>query len=174
MMALPAPVTDALQALPWSSYIRESSWGFPIVESAHVLAVVVLVGTIAVVDLRLIGLASSNCAVTEVSRDTLKWTWGAFIVAVVTGLGMLIPKLEDYLATPSLWLKFAFIVLAAANMAVFEFLTVRSVAQWDRGPPPLAAKVAGLVSLACWIVVVIFGRWIGYTVSGGMVFGGGF
>lgn len=165
---------DAMQALPWSVYMRESLWGFTIVESAHVLAVVVLVGTIAVVDLRLIGLTSTASAVTEVSRDTLKWTWGAFAIAMVTGLGMLVPKLDDYLATPSLWLKLSFIVLAAVNMAIFELLTMRGVSRWDCGPPPNAAKAAGLISLGCWIVVVIFGRWIGYTVSGGTVFGGGF
>ena len=172
---VPQAWLDALTSLSLSQFIRESSWAFPAIESIHVLAIVLVVGTIAIVDLRLIGIASNNCAVTQISRDTLKWTWGAFILAVITGSLMAIAKIDSYVVVPSFWLKFAFMFAAAINMLIFELVTFRSVRQWDANcGVPRAAKIAGTLSLVLWTLVVIFGRWIGYTVNFGSVFGGGF
>ena len=59
-------------------------------------------------------------------------------------------------------MKLALIVLAGVNMLVFHLITYRGVAAWDRGRIPFAARMAGAVSLACWIAVVAFGRWTAY------------
>ena len=62
------------------------------------------------------------------------------------------------------WIKMCVLVLAGINMLVFELITVRGVATWDREPtPPLPARLAGGISLACWALVVTFGRWTGFT-----------
>ena len=164
-----------LMSFPISDFIRESDWAFPAIESAHVVAVLLVVGTVSIVDLRLVGFASRNSAVTEISRDTLRWTWVAFVFAAITGSLMLMAKANDYFAVPSFWVKMFVMFLAAVNMLTFEVLTFRNVAQWDIGSSlPTAAKVAGTVSLALWVLVIIFGRWIGYTVDHGVVFGHGF
>ena len=56
-------------------------------------------------------------------------------------------------------------VIAGLNMAVFHIFTFKSVAHWDRDVPTLlGAKIAGGLSMLCWIVVVFCGRWIGFTV----------
>jgi hypothetical protein len=56
--------------------------------------------------------------------------------------------------------------LAGANMAVFHALTWRSIGQWDAArTTPTAAKVAGVLSLACWIVAIFCGRFIGFTLG---------
>ena len=58
----------------------------------------------------------------------------------------------------------ATIVLAGINMLVFELRTVKSVASWDKGvKPPSGARLAAALSIALWILVIIFGRWIGFT-----------
>jgi hypothetical protein len=172
---VPQEWLDALTSIPTSQFIRESSWAFPVIESIHVVAISLLVGTITIVDLRLIGIASNNRAITQISRDTLKWTWGAFVIAAITGSLMAMAKLDTYVPVPSFWLKFVFMFAAAVNMLIFELITFRSVRQWDADcKVPLAAKVAGTTSIALWTMVVIFGRWIGYTVNFGSVFGGGF
>jgi hypothetical protein len=59
----------------------------------------------------------------------------------------------------------AVIVLAGINMLIFELITVRSVQKWNLDPkPPLPARLAGGISLTCWVLVVVFGRWTGFTV----------
>ena len=73
-------ITDLLRSLEAASlaaYIKESPWAFPTIESFHVIAAALVVGTIAIVDLRLLGLASTGRGFTELSRDVLPWTWGA-------------------------------------------------------------------------------------------------
>jgi hypothetical protein len=59
------------------------------------------------------------------------------------------------------------IVIAGINMVIFEFITVRDVQKWNLNPtPPPPARLAGGISIACWILVVAFGRWIGFTLQG--------
>jgi hypothetical protein len=59
--------------------------------------------------------------------------------------------------------------LAGVNMLVFQFITSKNLANWDRGVPPFAAKIAGAVSILMWIGVVYFARMTGFTmVQGGV------
>lgn len=61
----------------------------------------------------------------------------------------------------------ALIALAGTNIAVFEFGTVSSVANWNAGAmPPPAARLAGVLSISCWVLVICFGRLIGFTLEG--------
>jgi hypothetical protein len=125
----------------------------------HVVAMILLTGTITIVDLRLIGVTSRRWAITEVARDTLTWTWIAFATSVVTGLLMVMSKAGEYFLVPAFWMKFVFMACAAANMVIFEFLTFRNVHAWDLDhSPPRAAKIAGFLSLFFWGLVIIMGR----------------
>ncbi len=151
---------------PLAQYIAESSWAFPTFESIHVIAIVTVIGTIAVMDLRLLGVASANSAVTEMSRDTLPWTWGAFIVAFITGSLLFISKANDYTVNPFFLWKMVMVVIAGLNMAIFHLFTWRTVKTWDSDcEVPLGGKIAGGLSLAFWIIVVVLGRAIGFTLD---------
>ena len=151
---------------PLAQYIAESSWAFPTFESIHVIAIVTVIGTIAVMDLRLLGVASAQCAVTEMSRDTLPWTWGAFIVAFITGSLLFISKANDYTVNPFFLWKMVMVVIAGINMAIFHLFTWRTVKTWDTDcQVPLGGKIAGGLSLTFWIVVVVLGRAIGFTLD---------
>ncbi len=159
-------VSQAIAAWPLAQYIAESSWAFPTFESIHVIAIVTVIGTIAVMDLRLLGVASNACAVTEMSNDTLKWTWGAFILAFITGSLLFISKATDYTLNPFFLWKMVMIVVAGINMAVFHFFTWKTVKTWDSDcAVPLGGKIAGGLSLFFWIVVVFLGRAIGFTLD---------
>ena len=154
-----------LQGTPLALFIAESSWAFPTVESVHVLAIVLVVGSISVVDLRLLGIASANRPVSDVSNDVLPVTWACFAIAAVTGLLLFVSKATSYIENWPFRIKMILLVLAGLNMLAFHFLTYREVSGWDhaRRPPP-AARTAGALSLLFWIGVVAFGRWIGFTV----------
>jgi hypothetical protein len=146
-------------------YIAASSWAFPTIETVHVIAIVTVVGSIAVMDLRLLGLASKESPVTEMSTDTLPWTWGAFVIALISGGLLFISKATTYMVNPFFLWKMVLIAIAGLNMAVFHVLTWRTVKQWDVGPLPRGAKIAGGVSLGFWIVVVFVARAIGFTLD---------
>src|SRR4051812_8114496 len=80
-----------------ASFVSQSTWAFPTVETIHVFALVVVVGTIAIVDLRLLNVASRNRPVTQVSNDVLPVTWSAFGLAVLTGGLLFSSKASHYL-----------------------------------------------------------------------------
>jgi uncharacterized membrane protein len=154
-----------LQNSAVGSFISVSTWAFPTIETVHVFALVIVVGTIAIVDLRLLSVASRNRSVSQLSNDVLPITWTAFCLAAVTGGLMFSSKAVEYLANWPFRIKMALLALAGLNMIYFHFMTYRTVHKWDSADrAPSAARFAGALSLTFWIGVVVFGRWIGFTV----------
>jgi hypothetical protein len=144
--------------------VRESSWIFPAFESIHVVAIVLVLGSIAWLDLRLVGLTSRGRAVSEVSNEMLPWTWASFVVATVFGLLLFASKPVAYVGMAFFDVKMVLILLAGLNMLYFENVVFKTVANWDRDPiPPANARFAGGLSLAFWLSVVICGRLIGFV-----------
>jgi hypothetical protein len=156
---------SAMQATPWGTAVRESTWLFPTIESAHVLSLVLVVGSIMMVDLRLLNLASRERSVRELTDDILPWTWTAFIAAAITGTLLFSSSAIRYSHIWQFEAKMCMLILAAVNMGIFHLGAFRSVAEWDRHPvhPPLAAKLAGGISLCIWVSIVGLGRWIGFA-----------
>jgi len=151
---------------PVGTAIRESGTYFPTIESVHVLAITSVVGSIAVVDLRLLGLASRNRAVTRLTADVLPYTWTAFVVAVITGSLLFSSNAVKYSQNHFFEAKMALLVLAGLNMLAFHFITSRDIRRWDESPDvPIAVRLAGGLSLALWIAIISCGRWVGFTMS---------
>lgn len=147
-------------------FVMESSWAFPLTESIHVIAIALVVGLIAIIDLRLLGLASSKVSLTRLIAEILPWTWGAFVVAVLSGLVMFVSQPAGYFNNTAFRLKVLLLVMAGCNMLIFHFVTCRDVAGWGNGPStPAAAKLAGGASLTFWVAIVVLGRQIGFTMT---------
>jgi hypothetical protein len=153
-----------LEATPVALTIRENEILFPWIEAVHVLAIVLVVGTISIIDLRLLGVASLDRAATRLMRDVLPVTWGAFVIAAITGGLLFASNAHNYAHNFFFQGKMMLLAAAGLNMATFHVFGIREVAHWDtmRRTPP-AARVAGALSLLLWIAVVAFGRWIGFT-----------
>jgi hypothetical protein len=152
-----------LQNLSFPTEIRESVWMFPTIETVHVFALVFVVGSIMMVDLRLLGLGNQDRPFTEIAAESLPWTWSAFGLAATAGALLFSSKAVTYYADTPFRLKMLCLVLAAINMGAFHLFGLRRIAEWDRGRPPLSARLAGGVSLSLWILIVAAGRWIGFT-----------
>jgi hypothetical protein len=159
------PLWDKIELSPVGDFVASSSWAFPTIETVHVIAIVTVFGTVAMMDLRLLGLASKENRITELSRDTLTWTWGAFLLAAITGTLLWFSKAHIYMREPWFYAKMILIGVAGINMAIFHAVTWRTIGQWDAGPPPKAAKIAGFTSLALWVVVIACARMIGFTLG---------
>jgi hypothetical protein len=156
-----------LQGLPLSVFIHKTAWAFTTVEVVHVFAIAFMIGTIMIVDLRLLGFASAKRPFTEFSRMLLPFTWVAFAIAVIAGALLFMSRPLEYFDNAVFWTKMVLIALAGINMFVFEFITVRSVKDWDVAKtPPLAARLAGGISITCWLLVLACGRLIGFSLQG--------
>jgi len=145
--------------------IRESNLLFPAIESVHVLMATTVVGSIAIVDLRLIGYAAHRKGARQLILDLLPFTWVAFAIAAVTGTLLFTSNSLGYAANVPFLAKMVALVFAGFNMAIFHLTAYRRIGEWnDALPPPKAVRISGAISLALWIVIVFLGRWIGFTV----------
>jgi hypothetical protein len=162
-------ITDALhwvERTPVAVFVSHSTWGFSALLSIHILAVAIVFGMIAMVDLRLIGMAGRQSAVTALCREALPWTWSAFALSVVTGTLLFTAQPLKYWANDAFRMKFAILALAGLNMLVFQLITYRGVARWDRDPAvPWAGRLAGAISLGSWIAIIAYGRWTAYQMT---------
>jgi hypothetical protein len=151
-----------LEMLPLAARIGES-WWFPLLESIHVLTAMFVVGSILCVDLRLLGLAAMRYPATRFTRELLTWTWGAFALALVSGLGMFITRAGHYATNRAFQAKLVLLALAALNMLLFQYLGRRDIAQWETASrTSTGARFAGAASLLCWVGVTLAGRWTGH------------
>src|SRR5262245_1411497 len=157
-------VVQWLQSTALAVFIHDHAWAFTTIQVVHVVAISLLIASIAIVDLRLLGLRFARHPVTELTAIVLPWTWTAFTIAALTGSLMFISQAVAYFSNYTFWLKMSLLLAAGINMLIFEFITVRGVGNWDRSPAlPLAAKLAGGISISCWLLVFVLGRIIGFT-----------
>ena len=161
------PILQSIQDSGVAATIRGSVVLFPLIEAVHVIFLALVFGTIMIVDLRLLGLASRERSFTRLSRELLRLTWLGFAGAVITGALMFSADPISYAANTAFLIKLFLLVLAGANMAVFHVLALRTVGDWDAlHPTPGRARLAGAISLVLWIGIVFAGRAIGFTISG--------
>ncbi len=153
-----------LASTPWSIALHESLYAYPLIETTHVLSLMLFVGTTLVVDTRLLGWRFAEVPVSEVTGRVLPWTVAGFVIAVVTGalLFYAIP-VRTY---QSIWFraKVVMLLVAGANAGLFHRHVSHGGAPWDRDArPPTRVRLAGAVSLVAWSVVIISGRMIAYN-----------
>ena len=114
----------------------------------------------------ILGLASKSWTVTQMSKDTLHWTWSAFVVAVITGTLLFVSKAHIYAREPWFLAKLVLIAAAGLNMGVFHVFAWRRVSEWDaRASAPLIGAIAGGLSLTLWVTAIFCGRFIGFTLG---------
>jgi hypothetical protein len=160
-------IWQSIESSPFSATIASSEWMFPTIEMVHVVAIVTVIGVIAIMDLRLLGITSGNRSVAAIERDTLPVTWVAFALAVITGLLLFVSKATSYMANPYFLSKMALMLLAGVNMAVFHRVVARGQEQWGLPgvPPSSGAKIAGALSLLLWATIPFCGRIVGFTLG---------
>ena len=143
--------------------MRQSLWLYPVVEIAHLTGIAVLVGSIAVLDLRLLGL-SRALPVRRLAAHVLPWTLCSFLLILPSGLAMFASHASDFISSNVFALKMCLILAAGTNAAAFHIAVFPGAAAWnvDAMPPPAVRAMAAL-SLLLWISVLACGRLLAYT-----------
>jgi hypothetical protein len=153
-----------LEATPAGVFVRESLYGFPILVAIHILGLTLSVGTVVWFDLRLLGVSMSRVAVSQVYRRLMPWAFGGFAVMFMTG-GLLLSGFATS-AYGNLYFraKMIALLLAGVNALVYHTVTERRIAQWDAAARiPWPARMAGLISVTLWAMVIMAGRMVAYT-----------
>jgi len=150
-------------AMSWSEALAGSLNFWGLVEGTHVLTLMLFMGTILMVDLRLLGVAFRQTPVSVLSDRVLPLTVVGLVIMVITGLGLFYAKPLLYYHNIWFRLKLVFLVIAAINIMWFHFRIQRSMPDWDAAPnPPAKVRLSGAISLLSWIAIITVGRFIAY------------
>jgi hypothetical protein len=136
--------------------MNNHEWAFPIVQSLHFMGFALSIGTIAIVDFRLLGLGMRRQHAAEIAADLKPWTYAGIALMLTTGPMMFSTDAVAYHVNPSFQFKMVCLMLAL----LFHFTLHRRAVRPD--VPPIAAKLAGAMSLVLWTAVVAGGRFIAF------------
>jgi hypothetical protein len=142
-------------------FMRAYWWAFPAAEALHFIGLSLLVGSLAVIDLRLLGFAR-NLSVRAV-HQLLLWTWIGFAINLITGLLFIFAQASFYYPNVAFRVKLVLLLLAGANALWFQLTVNRELPNWSDGADATGqAKVIAGISLGLWVSVIFFGRFIMY------------
>ena len=146
--------------------MRQWLWLYPSVEIVHIVGIALLFGSIAVMDLRLLGV-SRSIPVRTLARHVLPWSAGSFLLIIPSGLLMFTAHATEFIDSGAFVIKMLLIMAGGVNAALFHTITFRTADVWDSDemrklPPPPSARAAGAISLLVWISVIACGRLLAY------------
>jgi hypothetical protein len=162
-MALIAELCQRLYDTPFATSIRESDVTFSALETIHVLSLALIVGTIAIVDLRLLGVVLKDTPAERIERSVVPVTWGGFAVMATTGGLLFVSEAAKIQSNPAFRVKLVLMGLAGINVLLFHLFLKRRLAAVGRGAPiPGPIRASAAASLALWTGVICAGRAIAY------------
>jgi hypothetical protein len=136
---------------------------FEILETIHTLGIILVAGTIMLVDLRLLGLGLRREPVSDVVSQVVPWTLSGFVFMFVTGGFLFAAEAVRLYSSPAFRIKLVLLMLAGLNAFIFHMTVYRSAAEWNQSAiAPPRARMAGLLSLLFWIGIIAAGRAIAY------------
>jgi hypothetical protein len=161
------PALEWLEGLAWTTAIRESTWGYPIVETAHVASIVAFAGLVIMMDLRLVGLAFTDAPLMQIQRRLFPWQMAGFVPSTATGLLLCCIDPLRYYGNVFFRVKLVLLALAGLNALAFHLTTSRRIGRWDEDLQVTAtARLAGVVSLVLWSAIIVSGRLTAYKLFG--------
>jgi hypothetical protein len=149
-MLLQNAVADAL---------NQTEWAFALAECVHIGGFAVAIGSIVLVDFRMLNLGLRHETNARILRYTELWTVIALVFVVFSGFALFLSQTDIYLT--NLIFPFKMYVLLAA--LVYNFTVHRKVATMEN-PPPILSKLVAIVSLLLWVSVVFGGIFTGFLI----------
>jgi hypothetical protein len=142
---------------PATNPLNNNEWSFPLLEIIHIVGFAVAIGTIFMVDLRLIGIGMKRQPASQLAKDLAPWTLGGLAAVLLSGPLIWSSDPNMYLHNSGFQFKMAALLLAL----VFQYTVHRKVASSD--PSAAVGALVGIVSVALWVSVVAGGLFIAFV-----------
>ena len=155
---MPAAIGDWVAATPFADWAASNAYAYPVANTVHVLALVLLLGGIGLVDLRVMGMFRT-LPLQPLSRALVPLAATGVLVLAASGSILFAADAEALARQDTFRLKLILIAIALANVALFRLRYGAVVAD----PPPAGARLLALASLLLWTSVAICGRMIAYS-----------
>jgi hypothetical protein len=157
---------DKLADTALTPLILESTYGYPTTEIIHIFGFVLMAGSIAMLDLRLLGF-SKQISIKSLSQHLLPWTIAGFMLCLLAGGTLFVVSAPQWVTNQVFLVKTSLLILGGINAAIFHFGAYRHVRYWDSNcSTPLSARVGAIISLLIWATVLACGRLLAYADMG--------
>ena len=158
------PWIQWLQDQPLTTSWRESAWGYPAIETSHVVTIIMFAGFVMMMDLRLVGMAFRETPFSYIQSRLFPLQMVGMVLSSITGTMLLVIDPMRFYNNIFFWIKVVMLVVAGVNAIAFHRTTYKSVAAWDRDVrAPFPARMAGAASLVLWSGIIVSGRLIAYN-----------
>ena len=157
LLSAPSSIFEWLSTSPWANAMNGPEWAFPVVQSLHFMGFALSIGTIAIVDLRMLGWGMRRQTASELAAELMPWTVAGLAVMLITGFLMFSADAVVYHVNPSFRFKMTALLVAL----LFHFTIHRRATGSDVPPGP--ARAAAILSLALWTAVIAGGRMIAFV-----------
>ena len=151
---------DWLANTPLSLTIQTVMWIIPAVQTIHILCVAIVMSCMAMMDLRLIGVAGRKHPISRMVGRFVPWVWGALPVLLATGTILIIGEPSRELLNPYFRFKMASLAVVIVVTFFVQRQNKRDATYWEARR--IAATATGVFSLLLWVGIVTAGRWIAY------------
>jgi hypothetical protein len=155
---------DWLAATWLSRLIQEVTWVIPTVQTVHIVAIAIVMTSMAMLDLRLVGVAGRRQSLPDMAHRFLPWVWVAVVVLLCSGTILIIGEPGRELRNTVFWTKMSLLAAALILTLIFQTVLRRNNTFWDGNRA--ASMLLGSVSLMVWVSIIAAGRWIAYVEHG--------
>jgi hypothetical protein len=154
IMSMLQGVPEAIPVNPIARWV----WVFPVVESLHICGFTLLVGSVTILDLRLLGFVLRRQPISRVARDLAPWTLAGLLTQLVTGAYLFSGDPGEYVQVHAFRSKMALLLLAI----IFHYVVIRRLTVEAKDSAAVGwRKPAAVVSFGLWVSVLLAGLWIG-------------
>jgi len=157
------PFTQWLSQTSLSLAIQTHDWVIPTIQSIHIVGIGVVVGSVFMIDLRVLGWAGRDQTLVETVARFGPWLSGALCVLLVTGALMVVGEPARELLAFSFWFKMCLVAIGTLIAAVFQIALRRNGNQWEESiVKRRSTKSLAILTLLIWVSIIILGRLIAY------------
>lgn len=156
-----------LQSTRLAALVAETLWGYPLLETFHALGMAMLIGSLGLINLRVLGYKPQLPLLG--TRDLLPLAWLGFTINAVSGLALFTSDAVYFFSSYTFRIKLVLILLGGINAMLLGHKVFREPAAADgKGAshavvPSVGAKWIAATSLIFWFGAAIAGRLIAYT-----------
>ncbi|HTI68180.1 MAG TPA: DUF6644 family protein [Caulobacteraceae bacterium] len=148
---------------PPSQLFQNVAWIIPAVQSVHIFCISLVMGSVALIDLRLLGITGRSQSISGMTNRLLPIVWVSIVILFLTGAVLAIAEPIRSLENPAFQAKMLMLLLVGTLTFFFQDMLRGDVAFWEMSPARRAtAKLTAVVSLLLWVGIVFAGRWIAY------------
>lgn len=150
-----------LRYTPLSLFIQSVEWIIPLVQTIHIVAIGIAIGSAFMISARVLGWLGTSWAPAEVADRFRPWLLGAIVILALSGLLLIVGEPARELLALSFWMKMTALA-AALTISLSLARQLRRGQAPEEAASPSLPRLRASVALVLWAAVIVLGRFIAY------------